>query len=70
MITRSALIRGFDYRTRTPLEQPLKSVRQAIAKAREAGQFARLAGDAVIFERDREGTLVPAVEYYDQERAR
>lgn len=63
------MIRGFNYRTRTPFEVPLSAVREEIAKARAAGTFARIGGDAVVMHTTERG-LEPAIEYYDQELAR
>lgn len=68
-MTHILMIRGFDYRKRLPIDQPLAQVRDAIAKARAAGLFCRIGGDAVIMQKTERG-LEPLVEYYDQEMAR
>ena len=61
-------IKGFNYRTRTVFETPLAAVRQEIMRARAAGLFTRIGGDAVILQKTERG-LEAAVEYYDQDRA-
>lgn len=57
------MVRGFNYRTRTPFEAPLAAVRQEIRKARAEGAFCRIGGDATIMQKTERG-LEPAIEYY------